>query len=387
MKDKNVTILMCVFNGSEYIRAAIESVLNQTYQNFELIIIDDASTDDTWQIISDFVECSQQIKAIRSSVNQGAGVALNKGLQVASGQYITRQDSDDVMLPDRLAEQIFYLERFPEIGAVGTNVIFIDPQGNEIGPSSFPLTDAAIQEALPDSMCFCGPTVLIRRECFEKAGFYFVEEFATSQDYDICLRLSEVTKLANLERQLYLYRQHPKSVSISKRHRQMYNKAKALEHAIHRRYETNPPQKLIDYLTRDYLRAAILGCTHDDLVRGRNALETALSYSPNLLNSPSLEPPLEEIIRRSLPRDSLDSSVAYLERLFRDLFPKKFHLRRMRSRLLSELYMEEAFAQAQNSSSKTYDLRMIWKGIRCYPVWLANKGVISILAKQLLFHQ
>ncbi len=102
---------MCAYNSSEYIRAAVESVFLQTYQNFELIIIDDGSTDNTWQMISEFAECIPLIKVIRNPVNQGASVALNKGLQIAAGDYITRLDSDDVMLPDRLTEQVSFLER------------------------------------------------------------------------------------------------------------------------------------------------------------------------------------------------------------------------------------------------------------------------------------
>ncbi len=239
-----------------------------------------------------------------------------------------------------------------------------------------------IQETLPDAMCFCGPTVLIRRDCFEQAGYFFVDELASSEDYDICLRLSEVTSLANLERPLYSYRQHAGSVSTSKRQRQLINKAKALEQAAHRRYGPNPPQKFTNLIARDYLRAAVLGCNDDDLDHSREALEMALRYSPGLLDSASLEPTLAEVIRRSMPKEDLNFSLAYLECLFRDLFPKNSRLRQIEHHLVAELYIAEAFAQAQNSPSKNYDVHLVWKGIRYDPGWLANKGVLSLLVKQ-----
>jgi glycosyltransferase involved in cell wall biosynthesis len=386
MSNGKVSILMCVFNSGEFLCPAIESVLNQSYHAIELIVIDDHSTDDSWEIACDYAERDSRIKTIYSSSNRGASAALNKGLRIAEGDYITRHDSDDVMFPERLEKQVEFLNKFPEVNAIGTNIVFIDPGGNEIGVSSFPLTDDAIQEALPDYMCFCGPTLLVTREAFRKAGYYFVEEYTTAQDYDLCLRLSEVTKMGNLEQPLYRYRQHHSSVSVSKRHEQLYYKVRSLEQAAQRRFGKHPPVHYIDFIARDYMRAAVLGCLSDQIASSRRCLELALRYQHDLLNSPSLRPPLGEIVRRYLPEQPLEDSIADVEKLFQDLFPRDAQLERLKARLMAELYIEEVFARAQNSPTRTFELDLVLKGVRHNPVWLRNRGIQSILVKQPLFN-
>ena len=387
MKDPKVSVLMCVFNCCEFLCSAIDSVLGQPYKNIELIIIDDDLTDDSWQIACDLAARDPRIVAIRSSVNQGASAALNKGLKIATGDYITRQDSDDIMEPERLVEQVAYLQRFPDVGAIGTNVVYIDLIGNEIDVSSFPLANEEIQETLPDRMCFCGPTVMARRETFSKAGLYYAEEYSTAEDYDLCLRLSEVTRMGNLARTLYRYRQHPGSVSAMKRHHQLYYKVRALEQAAFRRYGLNLSRKFIDYIARDYLRSAILGCYSNEIASAKKCLELAQHYHPDLLFSASLQPPLDEIIKRYLPRQSLEVSLASLESLFRDLLPQNYTLARIKSRLIGEIYIEEAFARANHSPTPFYDLHLIWKGIRYDPGWLTNRGILSILFRKTVLHR
>ena len=384
LEEEKVTILMCVFNSSEFIRPAIESVLLQTYKNFELIIVDDCSTDNSWQIACSYAEVDPRIKTSRTPYNQGASAALNQGLKIAIGDYITRLDSDDIMFPNRLAEQIYYIKKFSEAGAVGTNARYIDTAGNPIGISSYPLTNEAIQEMLPDYMCFCGPSVLVSRDAFVKAGFYFVEEYSSAEDYDLCLRLSEVTQMGNLEPPLYGYRQHQSSVSAAKRHLQLYYKARSLEAATYRRYNRNPPRHFIDYLARDYLRAAVLGWLSKDIASSEECLELALSYNPELLRSDALKPSLGEVIMTYLPKDSLEMSIAHVESMFQDLFPNEKHLARLKSRLIGDIYIREAFARAKKSPINTFEPKLVWKGVQHDPRWLANRGVVSTLFKQYL---
>jgi glycosyltransferase involved in cell wall biosynthesis len=385
MNRAKVSVLMCVFNSSQFLCLAVDSVLGQTYENIELIIIDDSSTDDSWEIACSYADLDPRIKTIHSPANEGASAALNRGLRIAGGDYITRHDSDDVMLPERLVEQVLYLQNHHEIGAVGTNVIFIDPDGNEIGQSSFPLTNPEIQEALPDYMCFCGPTLLINREAFVKAGYYFVEEYRTAQDYDLCLRLSEVTQMANLPQPLYQYRQHSESVSVAKRHQQLYFKVRSLEQAANRRFGHNPPSQYIDYIARDFLRSAILGCFSNELTSSKRCLEIALRYRPNLLSSETLQPSLEEIIKRYLPEQPLQARVAMVKRLFQDVLPQQEHLDRLRSRLIAELYIVEAFASYRNPERRAIAPELLRKGVQHDPRWLTNRGVVSILMRHSIF--
>lgn len=383
---EKVSVLMPVYNTSEYLCQAIESVLGQTYANLELIIIDDASMDDSWEIVCNYSVHDPKIKTARNPINQGMSAALNKGLKLASGDYITRQDSDDIMLPERLAEQVDHFHQFPSVGAVGTNVRYIDRQGNEIGVSSFPITNQAIQRMLPDMMCFCGPTVMVRRESFYQVGYYYSPDNA-AEDYDLCLRLSEVTQMANLEQPLYLYRQRPESYSSSYRHSQMYSKVRSLEQAANRRFGHKPPPVYIDYIARDYLRSAVLGCFSNEMSSSRRCLEIALRYCPNLLSSNTLQPPLGEIIKRYLPERPLQDRVAMVERLFQDLLPPLEHLARLKSRLIAEIYVVEAFASYQKPEARTVAPELLWKGVQHDPRWLSNRGVVSILVKQSIFRR
>jgi len=385
MTDEKVSVLMCVFNTGDFLCQSIDSVLGQTHQNIELIMIDDASTDDSWQIICNYSEHTPRIKTVRNPINQGMSAALNKGLELSCGDYITRQDSDDLMLPERLAEQIAYLRSNPDYGAVGSNVRYIDQQDRDLGVSSYPVTNNLIQKILPDMMCFCGPTILIRGEYFRRAGFYYAPHNA-AEDYELCLRLAEVGKMANIEQPLYLYRQRPDSFSNLHRHYQMYSKVRSLEQATHRRFGLHPPSEFIDLIARDYLRAAILGWFSNETASSKKCLELALRYRRDLLNSPSLQPPLGEIIQRYLPEQPIEDSIGVVERLFQGLLPKETHLERLKVRLLAQFYIEEAFARAQVSPTRTFDLDLILKGIRYNPAWLRNRGILSILLKQPLLN-
>ncbi len=177
-----VSVLMTVFNTEAYLRASIDSVLSQTLEDFELIIVDDCSSDGSWPMVTAAAARDRRIVAIRRDRQGGASAALNSGLLHASGTYLTRQDSDDLSTPTRLAEQVAFLERHPEVGAAGTAVLLVDAAGNQLGTSAFPETDREIQPALLDYMCFCGPTVMMRSSAFEAAGLCLVVCLSGSED-------------------------------------------------------------------------------------------------------------------------------------------------------------------------------------------------------------
>jgi len=377
-----ISVLMSSYNSSRYLGAAIESIIAQTDGRWELIITDDGSTDESWEIICQYAERDARIKVLRSQDNRGASAALNLALQEAKGEYITRQDSDDCSLPERLEKQAAFLNEHADIGAVGCNVIYVNADGTETGVSDFPLTDDVIQPTLLDKMCFCGPTVMARRSCFQEAGFYFVDDLKTAEDYDLCLRLAEVSHLANIEAPLYRYRQHAGSVSFSKRQFQLVNKARSLEQAIQRRFGADSNSELYQIVARDYLRAAVVGCASGELQKSRDSLSRALHYRPNILSASDLE----GLILRYMPKYSINAALDYLRNLFEDVFPRNLHLRRLSAKLMAQVYIESAFAQ---ETKNTYDVDqkdLIWRGIRYNPAWLFNRGVVSILVKS-LFHR
>jgi len=137
MKDEPlISVVMPVYNTEKFVAEAIESILAQTFTDFEIIIIDDCSTDKSWQIIQDFSEKDQRIVTIQNSENQGLARSLNKGLKIAKGQFIARMDADDISMPQRFEIQLDFLKNHPDVGVVGSTVKFIH------GIMTYPLTTA-----------------------------------------------------------------------------------------------------------------------------------------------------------------------------------------------------------------------------------------------------
>jgi glycosyltransferase involved in cell wall biosynthesis len=378
MSTPKVSVLMSVFNTQACLGEAIESVLNQTLTDIELIIIDDCSTDDSWPIVLTYARQDSRVVALQNEKNNGASLALNSGLARVRSEYITRHDSDDVSLPCRLQKQVAFLERNPEVGAVGASVLLIDSEGKPLRIASFPRADEDIQSALLDYMCFCGPTVMVRRPIFEKIGFRFNDALSGAEDYDLCLRLAEVTRLANLEEPLYQYRQHGTSVSHRLRFHQLLRKAIALEQAIHRRFGPVPSGRALTNVARDYLRVAVLGQAGGEFARSHDCLARALVLNRDLFNDTGL---VEKIVRKYTPRSSVRAALNFTEGLFRDLFPANRRLRRMKRRLISELHVQEVFLGASRKQHKLVD-KHLWPAVRTNPTWLMNRGILTLLFRQ-----
>jgi hypothetical protein len=378
MNIPTVSILMTVLNVENYVDRAISSVLDQTYKDFELIIIDDGSTDNTWAIVSAYAAIDTRIVALCNEQNLGTSCALNKGLELVRGEYITRQDGDDLSMPQRLAMQVDFLSTHPKVGAVGTAISIIDDKDELVATRILPATNDEIQQTLLDYMCFCGPTLLVRARHLHDMRFTFDRELSYSEDYDLCLRLAEVTELANLIEPLYLYRQHSNSVSYQKRYQQMFRKAVALERAIHRRCDSRPTPNALTNVARDYLRAAILAYTTNQVVEAQDSLNRAFAANPSLLSTGNI---IEEWVQKLTPRDSTDDAFIFTESLFLHLFPKSRHLTLLKNRLLSKLHMHEVFTGLSNGQFGAVD-EHLWPGIHNDPRWLMNRGVLSLMIKR-----
>ncbi len=380
MSVPRLSVLMSVYNGRQYLGECVESILNQVFRDFEFIIVDDGSTDDSWEILSHYAEQDERIVLLRNQPNMGVVRALNKGLEHAQTQIIARQDADDVSHPERLKRQIDYLDQHPDYGLVAVVPMLVGLDGAPLNRSHYTTTtNEDIQKLLLDHMCLCGPTIMMRRTCLEQAGFYFAEGLDASEDYDICLRLAEVTRLASLEGYLYKYRQQPESASSKRPAQQMFNKGVALERAISRRFGDHPPEEMVALLARDYLHAAIIAFSRHDLERAHLSLRCAQDVYPSILET---KQPIEDLVRAYTPQDSIQSALDYTVSIFRDLFPNTKFLFRMRSRLLSYLHMSQVFEGAGKGNFAQVNLH-IWPGIRYRPSWLLNLGVISILAKRM----
>jgi len=202
--DPTVSVILPVYNREKLVEQAVESILSQTFQDFELLIIDDGSTDGTWEILSSWNN-HPRVRLIRTD-HGGPTSALNQGLRRARGKFIARQDSDDISEPERLERQVAFLNTHLDVGVVGTWAVLIDEEGNENGTY-----DSFVSERQIRSQLFYGEnpvlhgSVLFRRTCLEELGGYD-KAWPYAQDYELWIRYSRKYRLANLPERLYRWR-------------------------------------------------------------------------------------------------------------------------------------------------------------------------------------
>jgi glycosyltransferase involved in cell wall biosynthesis len=230
-----LSVLMGVFNGESYLAEAMDSILAQTLRDFELIIVDDGSTDGSPKILADYAARDSRIK-INNQKNAGLTAALNAAAKVATAPLLARMDPDDVALPTRFEKQVAYFDAHPEVTLLGTRVILIDPYGTAYNWPEHPLTHAEIDAKLMngEGWAIVHPAAMFRRDAFEQVGGYN-EKYRTSQDFDLWLRMAETGRLANLEEPLLKYRQHLASANFAKAEQQKKLKIQILNEAHARR--------------------------------------------------------------------------------------------------------------------------------------------------------
>lgn len=210
-----ISVLMAVYNGERYLGQAIESILRQSFGDFEFVIMDDASTDGTSSILKKYALADNRIRLIRNEKNLGLSKSLNRGLEQAIGTYIARMDADDIARPERLATQLAWLKAHPEILVLGSAVQMIDENGCQLATNPPPCTSIEMRwtSFYGQQFVVCHPSVMIRRELFERFGFY--AEIPTSQDLELWGRLmyENPYPIANLDQVLLDYRVHSKAIS------------------------------------------------------------------------------------------------------------------------------------------------------------------------------
>jgi len=212
-KKPLVSVIMAAYNAEKYIAEAIESVLSQTYSNWELIIADDASTDATADIINRYTKQDDRIKATRLDKNSGQAIARNKAIEKSMGKYLAILDSDDVSLPDRLSTQVEFLESNTDISLVGSYTDLINEDGKIIGTKRKPLTNEEIKFRLMLQAQFTASTVCMTRHALVEVG-NFDTNYLYAEDYELWSRFVEKgKKVANIDRSLVLYRMHSDSVT------------------------------------------------------------------------------------------------------------------------------------------------------------------------------
>jgi glycosyltransferase involved in cell wall biosynthesis len=206
--NPKVTILMPVFNGEKYIKEAMQSILDQTFEDFEFLIINDGSTDQSLRIIKEFND--QRIRVLENENNIGLIATLNKGIENCRGEYIARMDCDDISMPKRLEIQVEYMDKHPDIGIAGS-FAKIKSKGLEYIGRYF-CESEEIRANLLFNTAFAHPSVIIRKEVLLKNNLKFDEKFKHAEDYDLWERASDLVKFSNIPEVLLIYRKHKDNV-------------------------------------------------------------------------------------------------------------------------------------------------------------------------------
>ncbi len=211
-----ISVLMSVYNAEKYINETIKSVLNQSFTDFEFIIIDDGSTDGTKTIINQFKD--DRIRYFYFS-NSGLAAALNKGLQRATGKYIARIDADDICYPNRLEVQYNFMEANPEYVLCGSSIDVIDEHGNFIYKFTLPTKDSEIRKQMQYENGITHPSSFYRREEALKVGGYYEPIRQYFEDYMFFYQLIKCGKVMNISESLIKYRLTPGSISSRSRNK------------------------------------------------------------------------------------------------------------------------------------------------------------------------
>ncbi|MDF1756310.1 MAG: glycosyltransferase [Verrucomicrobiales bacterium] len=208
-----LTVILPAYNAEVHLAEAINSVISQTFSDFELIIIDDGSTDRTGEIINEIDD--SRIRLIQHKQNAGLIAALNEGIALAKSEFVARMDADDVCEPSRFEEQLEFFDQNPDVGVLGTAIRMIDSESRPGKIFEMPLSRDEVEWALPLLCPLAHPTVMMRTDVVKKAaGYSSGAELA--EDYDLWGRISAHVGIANLSSPLLKLRKHPGSVTSSR---------------------------------------------------------------------------------------------------------------------------------------------------------------------------
>lgn len=217
MKQKKkplVTVLMTVYNAQAYLDLALESLVRQTYDRLQIIVVNDGSTDETASIIEEFKKADSRIELVALKERLGPSGASNIGLDQARGDYLARMDADDIAFLDRIEKQVALLNDNPQVVVVGGQCFLINEESEIVGEKNFPLKDREIRQSLFYLNPIAHPACMVNRTLLPKDFEYYRQDSPLAHDLELIFKLGEFGALANLPDRLLYYRQTFSSLSL-----------------------------------------------------------------------------------------------------------------------------------------------------------------------------
>ena len=206
-----VSVIIPAYNAEKYLRESVDSILNQTYKNLEVIIINDCSTDGTLKIALDYEKSDKRVRVINNPKNLGIGENRSLGIKSAKGEFICWQDADDISLPDRIESQVKYLQSHPQVGIVGGFMLFFDETG-DLSTRKYAESDSELRKTIFLYNSVAQPASMARSVVYKKVGLYN-PEYRVDEDLEMLFRIGREFKFANIQQLVLRYRQSGNSLT------------------------------------------------------------------------------------------------------------------------------------------------------------------------------
>lgn len=233
---------MPVYNAGDFLRPALDSILSQTHQNWELIAINDGSTDNSWSILKQFQSQDKRVKIFKNDKNHGIGFTTNLAIKKAKGAFIARMDADDISLPSRIKKQVKFLLQNPNVIAVGGQCHVINTKGEVVGKKNFPTEHQQIKSMMYNAMSIQQPTVMFNTKLLPKQFTWYNNSLSPVDDLDLFFRLFKYGQLANLNNFVLKYRQYHQSSSL-KDPKKTFSLTKKVRKLAVKKYQFRPSLK------------------------------------------------------------------------------------------------------------------------------------------------
>jgi glycosyltransferase involved in cell wall biosynthesis len=372
-----VSVIIPAYNQGCYLGQAIKSVLDQSYHNLEVIVVDDGSTDDTQQVVKGF--CDDRVHYIHQE-NRGLSGARNTGIRASKGNFLSYLDADDEFLPEALALLTYVLTKSPQIGLVAGQSIRIDDNGHSLGEKVIGRIPKDLTRLLlhnPVQVC----NVLVRREWMDQVGF-FDESLRAYEDWDLWLRLAKAgCPMISIENTVALYRVHDSQMTLEvERMRQatftvldkIYN-----DPCLPESWEALKDKAY----SRAYLRSAGSALRIDQFSDVMTYLSEAVRLDPDLLANDAK--PLARRFSAWTDDPRIINKLGYLESLYENLPKNLMIMKHRKHRDLSQAAMRIAY-QAYGRGDRVTARLAVLQAFRYKPQWLFNRGAISIFVRSWL---